>query len=179
MKKFLIATVMLSMFFASGCNLNLSNLDVQKLNNKAAEYMQAGEYDKAASRLEAIIDLNPDLPETYYNLGIAYYQMSEYSKATEALSNALIRRPEFADAYYSRALAYEDMAYIALEPDNDTEKKQTSAEEDKAAAKEFFENAKSDFENYLKFKQDAKDKADVEKRIEQIIEKLNEGDIKK
>ena len=171
-KNLLILSVMAAMLFLSGCDLNLSNLDVQKLNNKAAEYMQSGEYDKAASRLEAVIELNPNLPGTYYNLGVAYYHMGEFEKAARELSNALIRNPELADAYYSRAVAYEDLSYSILDGEGKGENYKPT-EEDSNMATEYLQNAKVDFENYLKYKKDAADKDEVEKRISQIEEKLS------
>ena len=175
MKKTFIATLFITMFFLSGCNFNLSNLDVQKLNNKASEYMQSGEYDKAASRLEAIIELNPDLPETYYNLGIAYYNMKEYEKATDALGNALLRNPEFADAYFSRAVAFEEWAFSSNENENEKENKTNEENiKEKEIKKEYLKEAKSDYQNYLKFKSDAEDKEDVIKKIEQIDKDLSE-----
>ena len=172
MKKFLIFSLLAVVLFLNGCDLNLSNLDVQKLNNKAAEYMHSGEYDKAASRLEAVIELNPNLPGTYYNLGVAYYHMGELEKAATELSNALIRNPELADAYYSRAVAYEDLSYAILDGEGKGENYKPT-EEDSTLATEYLQNAKVDFENYLKFKKNAEDKAEVEKRIVQIEEKLN------
>ncbi|MCR4881453.1 MAG: tetratricopeptide repeat protein [bacterium] len=172
MKKSLIPILFAAMLFLSGCNLNLSNLDVQKLNNAAAEYMKAGEFDKAASRLEAITELNPDLPETYYNLGIAYYQMEEYDKAVRAFSDAIIRKPIMADAYYSRAIAHEDLAYSILDG-NGKDENYKPTEEDSNLATEYLQNAKADFENYLKCKKDADDTQEVMEKISQIEQKLN------
>ena len=172
MKKYLMILLFSALIFINGCDLNLSNLDVQKLNTKASEYMQAGEYDKAAGRLEAIIELNPDLPETYYNLGIAYYKMEEYEKAVTAYSNALIRNPGIADAYYSRGIANEDLAYAILKRKEKGED-YTPTEEDSYMAMDYLENAKADFESYLKLKKDADDAKEVQEKIEQIKKKMN------
>ena len=172
MKKVLIMMMFAMLVFLNGCDLNLSNLDVQKLSNKAAEYMQAGEYDKAASRLEAIIELNPDLPETYYNLGVAYYNLEDYEKSVHAFSDALIRNPEMPDAYYSRAVAHEDLAYAILDG-KDKGEDYTPTEIDSNLATEYLQNAKADFENYLRFKKDADDAKEVQDKIAQIEKKLN------
>lgn len=175
MKKSVISMLFVSMLFLSGCDLNLSNFDVQKLSIKANEYMQSGEYDKAAGRLEAIIELNPDLPETYYNLGVAYYHMEDYDKSVKAFTDAIIRKPIMADAYYSRGVANEDLAYSILDgKDKDENYKPT--EEDSVVATEYLQNAKADFENYLKYKKDADDTKEVQEKIAQIEKKLNGED---
>ena len=175
MRRFLIILMFATLIFLNGCDLNLSNFDVQKLSTKAAEYMQAGEYDKAAGRLEAIIELNPDMPETYYNLGVAYYNMEEFDKAVHAFSEAIMRNPELADAYYSRGVAHEDLAYVILDgKDKGEDYKPT--EEDSNLAMEYLQNAKADFENYLKFKKDADDTKEVMEKISQIETKINGDD---
>ena len=51
--------------------------------------MAKGEYDKAIGRLEASLDLNSDLPETYYNLGVAYYQTNNYEEAEKFYNEIL------------------------------------------------------------------------------------------
>ena len=172
MRKTIVSMLFVLMLFLSGCDLNLSNFDVQKLSDKAAEYMQSGEYDKAAGRLEAIIELNPDMPETYYNLGIAYYKMEDYEKSVRAFSDALIRKPVMADAYYSRGVAHEDLAYSILDG-NAEDENYTPTEENSKLAMEYLQNAKADFENYLKFKKDADDTKEVQEKIAQIEKKLN------
>jgi len=54
MKKFLILCAFCGMFLLSGC-VSISNIDIQKLNQKAVEYMEAGDYEKAIARLESIL----------------------------------------------------------------------------------------------------------------------------
>lgn len=172
MKKTFITILFAAVIFLGGCDLNLSNFDVQKLNNAASAYMDAGEYDKAVGRLEAITELNPNLPETYYNLGIAYYRLEDYDKAVKAFSEAIIRKPIMAEAYYSRAIAHEDLAYTILDgKDKDENYKPT--EEDSNLATEYLQNAKADFESYLKNKKDADDIKEVMEKISQIEKKLN------
>lgn len=178
MKKFLISALCVGTLFFSGCSLNLSNFDIQKLSQKAAEYMQTGDFEKAASRLEAVVELNPDLPEVYFNLGIAYYKMEELEKAAKAYSDALLRKPDLADAYYSRAIVYEDMAYNIINT-GESDKNPAKTQQDKIALTEFLQNAKSDYENYIKFQKDATDVKEVQDKIIQIENKLtaknNEG----
>ena len=76
----------LCIIFLTGC---MSKVDINTLNEKAAGYMQNGEYDKAIERLNSINDLDPRYPSTYYNLGIAYYKKGEYIKSLENLQRAI------------------------------------------------------------------------------------------
>jgi len=180
MKKFFILSVLLGMFLLSGCTENLSNLDIQKLNQKATQYMEAGEYDKAIGRLESILDLNPNYIETYYNLGVAYYQMNDYEKAVASLDTAIAKKSDFADAYYSRAVVFEDWAYSILEgenTDNPSEQKKVTSE-DKDKSLQYLEKAKADFEKYIEIKPDAQDKDDVQEKLIQIENDLSNGEIK-
>ena len=179
MRRFLLLFLFCGIIFFNGCNGNISNIDVQKLNQKASEYMAAGEYDKAVARLESIIDLNPNFPETYYNLGVAYYQLNDYEKALHALNEGLFRRPDFADAYYSRAVVYEDWAYSILEGENSENEnaKKEASNEDKVKSAEYLKNAKADFEKYLEMKNNAADKDEVHEKIIQIENDLNNFDL--
>ncbi|MCQ2957880.1 MAG: tetratricopeptide repeat protein [Candidatus Gastranaerophilales bacterium] len=180
MKKLFILSILCTMLFLSGCVKNLSNIDIQKLNQKATEYMEQGEYDKAIARLESSLDLNGDFPATYYNLGVAYYQTNNYEEAAKALNQAIEKQSDMADAYYSRAVVYEDWAYSILEgedTDNAKDKKQPT-NEDKATSLKYLENAKKDFEKYLELKPNAQDKSDVEEKIVQIDNDLNNGEQK-
>ena len=175
MKKFLLLTIFSGLLFLNGCVKNISNVDIQTLNQKASEYMEKGEYDKAIARLESILDLNADFPETHYNLGIAYYQSNDYEKALASLNEAISRKEKFADAYYSRAVVYEDWAYSLIEGESieQGKLKAEATKEDKELSIEYLKKAKEDFEKYLELKKDAKDKDDVHEKIIQIENKLN------
>ena len=162
--------------------MNFSNYDVMKLNKAANEYMQKGEYDKAAARLEAIIELNPEFFEAYYNLGIAYYQMEEYEKSINALDKATEKKNDFADAYYAKAVAFEDLAENILHPDNDIEDEDENtneenepkiSDEDKAKATEYLNLAVENFEKYLELKPNCEEKEDINKKIAQLKDDIN------
>ena len=42
MKKFLLLSILCAMIFLNGCVNNISNIDIQKLNQKASAYMTSG-----------------------------------------------------------------------------------------------------------------------------------------
>ena len=64
-KALLIASVLFIAVISTAC---INNIAVQELNNKAAEYMEKGDYEAAMNRLEASIDLDATMFETYYNI---------------------------------------------------------------------------------------------------------------
>ena len=86
-KALLIASVLFIAVVSTAC---INNIAVQELNNKAMEFMQKGDYNAAINRLEASIDLDSTMYETYYNLGIAATNAKLYPKAIEAFENAQI-----------------------------------------------------------------------------------------
>ena len=83
-KALLIASVLLIAVISTAC---INNIAVQELNNKAAEYMEKGDYEAAVNRLQASIDLDSSMYETYYNLGIAATNAKKYDVAIDAINN--------------------------------------------------------------------------------------------
>lgn len=118
-KALLIASVLFIAVVSTAC---INNIAVQELNNKAAEFMQKGDYNSAINRLEASIDLDATMYETYYNLGIAATSAKSYPKAIEAFENGLKIKPDSGDFYYSLAVAQSEYAdYIKEELSKDSE----------------------------------------------------------
>ena len=69
MKKIiLLITVLFVSVISTAC---INNLAVQELNSKAQEYMEAGDIEKAICRLRSSIDLDANVFESHYNLGVA------------------------------------------------------------------------------------------------------------
>ena len=101
-KALLIASVLFIAVITTAC---INNIAVQELNNKAAEFMQKGDYEAAVNRLEASIDLDSTMYETYYNLGIAATNAKKYETAIEALQNGIKIKPDYPNFYYSLAVA--------------------------------------------------------------------------
>lgn len=87
-----------------------SNLDVQKLNNKASELMQQGDIDGAIARLESIQDLNPNFPQTNYNLGLAYKEKQDLERAVKYLERSIHLKPDFYQAHISLSVINEELA---------------------------------------------------------------------
>jgi tetratricopeptide (TPR) repeat protein len=82
-----------SVLTLSGCQQDVVHQrSMAELNQKAQTMMQAGDYEGAVSRLEAAHDLQPDEPNTTFNLAIAYQTKGDYQKAV-ALFNQLLQKP--------------------------------------------------------------------------------------
>ena len=169
-KALLIASVLFIAVITTAC---INNIAVQELNNKAAEFMQKGDYESAVNRLQASIDLDSSMYETYYNLGIAATNAKKYDVAIEALENGIKIKPDNADFYYSLAVAQAEWAEMLLE---DEDKK--AIEENKLKAEELKEIAIVNATKYLEMKPNSDDKAEVEELIEDLKKEYKEEQTK-
>ena len=158
-KALMIVSVLFVAVVSTAC---INNIAVQELNNKAAEYMQKGDYESAINRLQASLDLDATMYETYYNLGIAAINAKKYEKAIEAFEGGIKIKPDFANFYYSLGLAQSDLAEKNIEV---TEDKKEISEEDKLAAIELKKQAVENLKKYLELAPDADDKSTVEELI--------------
>ena len=169
-KALMIASVLLVAVISTAC---INNIAVQELNNIAAEYMQKGDYESAMNRLQASLDLDSTMYETYYNLGIASINAKKYEKAIEAFEGGIKIKPDFADFYYSLGVAQADLADELVE---ETEDKKEIAEEDKLKAVELKKSAVENLTKYLELKPTAEDKKTIEELIEESNSFINGDD---
>ena len=165
-KALLIASVLFIAVISTAC---INNIAVQELNNKAAEYMQKGDYEAAMNRLQASIDLDSTMYETYYNLGIAATNAKKYETAVEAFENGIKIKPEYADFYYSLAVAQAELAEELVENDEEDSKKEIT-EADKTKSQELKEQAIKNVEKYLEINSQIKDKEEVEEFLKDLKE---------
>ena len=187
-KVILLITVLFVSVISTAC---INNLAVQELNNKAKAYLEAGETDKAICRLRSSIDLDTNIFETHYNLGVALIQNKEYEEAQKSLENAINLKPDFPDTYYSLALSLQEQAYALANPASEEEETADLAEEtentdissEEAPVKELTEAQKHEIvekfnlaiENYNKYlskKPDAKDKESVASQVATLTEEI-------
>ena len=169
-KALMIASVLFVAVISTAC---INNIAVQELNNKAAEYMQKGDYESAMNRLQASLDLDSTMYETYYNLGIASINAKKYEKAIEAFEGGIKIKPDFADFYYSLGVAQADLADELVD---ETEDKKEITEEDKLKAVEFKKSAVENLTKYLELKPTAEDKKTIEELIEESNSFINGDD---
>lgn len=178
-KALMIVSVLIVAVISTAC---INNMAVQELNNKAAEYMQKGDYESAMNRLQASLDLDSTMYETYYNLGIAAINAQKYDKAIEALEGGIKVKADFADFYYSLGIAQNSFADEILDNDSDeVSDAERNAEinkaddaqkeisvEDKAKVEELKKQALDNLKKYYSMNPDAKDKEAVESLIAEI-----------
>lgn len=177
-KALMIASVLFIAVVSTAC---INNMAVQELNNKAAEYMQKGDYESAMNRLQASLDLDSTMYETYYNLGVAAINANKYEKAIEALEGGIKIKPDYADFYYSLGLAQTSLADEILENSEkelsegeknaeivNTEPKKELSDEDKAKIADLKKQAAENLTKYLEMNPNGEDKQTVEELIKEI-----------
>lgn len=166
-KALMIVSVLFIAVVTTAC---INNIAVQELNNKAAEYMEKGDYESAMNRLQASLDLDSTMYETYYNLGIAAINAKKYEKAIEAFEGGIKIKPDYADFYYSLGLAQTDLADQVLEV---TDEKTEISDEDKAKAAELKKYAAENLSKYLEMTPDTEDRKTIEELIAEINSFIN------
>lgn len=170
-KALLIASVLFIAVISTAC---INNIAVQELNNKAAEYIQKGDYEAAVNRLQASIDLDSTMFETYYNLGIAATKAKKYDVAIDALENGLKINPDYANFYYSLAVAQAELAETLVEIEEDENNKKIVSEDNKQKANDLRVLAIKNAQKYLELAPQAEDKEEVEEFIKDISEEDKE-----
>ena len=170
-KALLIASVLFIAVISTAC---INNIAVQELNNKAAEFMQKGDYEAAVNRLQASIDLDSTMYETYYNLGIAATNAKKYDVAIDAFEQGMKIKTEYPNFYYSLAvaqseyadeLADEESSFNEVKDDEEAQKELVEANKQKAI--ELKTSAIENLNKYLELSPDAEDKETVKGLIEE------------
>ena len=70
------------------------------------KYFFGGDYNQAIEYYQKVLQLNPNLAEAYYNLGLAYGSLGQYQKAIEYFQKSIQLDPNLAEAYYFLGNAY-------------------------------------------------------------------------
>ncbi len=156
----------------------INNLAIQELNEIGKKYLEQGEVDEAIARFQSSVDLDENLYESRYNLGVAYIKKEDYINAIKTLEKASEINPELPDIHYSLAVALEGEALkldnFSEEILNDNEEKQ---EEDNTEftpelARDYLDYAAKsiqEYKLYLKLsKNSSNDKEQIEERINKI-----------
>ncbi|EKE04368.1 MAG: hypothetical protein ACD_20C00085G0025 [uncultured bacterium] len=157
----LFSLIILSAIFLTSC----SNLDIQTLNLRAKALIDSGDIDGAIGRLESINDLNPNFPQTHYNLGIAYNKKGEFDKAIKFLNEATKLNPKFADAYYSLAVIYENMALTIIE---ESSKEKKLAIDSVTKILENLKYSQESYAKYLTLTQNSSEKESIQVKLESL-----------
>jgi tetratricopeptide (TPR) repeat protein len=113
-KAIFIVTILFVAVISTAC---INNMAVQELNNAAKSYMDKGDYESAIDRLESSLELDTNIYETYYNLGVAYISAKQYPKAIDSLNKAIKINSKYANTYYTLAVAQENYADSLVDND--------------------------------------------------------------
>ena len=174
-KALLIASVLFIAVVSTAC---INNIAVQELNNKAAEFMAKGDYESAVNRLQASIDLDSSMYETYYNLGIAATNAKKFDVAIDAFENGMKIKTDYPNFYYSLAVAQSEYADSLTEDKVEEDKSVPASEEDKLKAIELKKSALENLNKYMELNPQAEDKDTVETMIKDCNDSIN-GDFEK
>ncbi len=162
----------------TGCQQNMVyQRSMAELNEKAQALMASGDIDGAVSRLEAAHDLQPDEPNTTYNLAIAYQTQGSYDKAIPLLKQ-LVEKSQLDQAQVHKTLGitYEakadQLAFKVSEAESDPKADKAKIPPMKAEAQEAYELA---IESYQQALPGLKNTAEVEKQIEALQARLKKS----
>jgi len=75
--------------------------------DQAVALLHARQYEYAVTALNDIINIQPDMPEVFVNLGYAYLGLKDFPMAQKAFSKAIDLKPDQSNAYYGLAIAFE------------------------------------------------------------------------
>ena len=172
----------------------VNNLAIQELNNKAQEYINKGDTESAICRLEASLELDANVFETRYNLGVAYLNSRQYDKAVDSIKKAIELKPDFADTYYSLAIAIDEINELEIDKIKNPESYSTDGEtpvvsedstiveqggpikltdEDKAFITKKVNETIDAYNKYLEIKPDAQEKESIQNRIASLNAELD------
>jgi hypothetical protein len=101
MKKQLTLVVLVLLFFSFHVRAN----EVETLYTNANTLYQKGDYGKAVTEYNKIIQQGFESPEAYYNLGNAYYKISDYKSAILNYERAKRLAPQEDDILFNLKLA--------------------------------------------------------------------------
>lgn len=108
----LLMTILAVSVVSTAC---ISNFAIKELNNKAQDYLNNGDVDSAICRLKSSLDLDSELYETHYNLGVAYLAANNPEDAITSFERVIQLKPDYNDAYYSLGVANATIAYNLLD----------------------------------------------------------------
>lgn len=74
---------------------------------QAVAMLHVKRYEYAISALDAVLELAPEMPEAYVNMGYAFIGLKEFGPARGAFEKAIDLKVDQVNAYYGLAIAFE------------------------------------------------------------------------
>jgi tetratricopeptide (TPR) repeat protein len=133
--------------YAGACNayeraLTLQPSSPQALRNYGRLKLLLRDYEAASAAFEKVLDLRPDDPQTYNDCGEAYRRQGKIQRAIEYFEKATTLNPKYAPAYYNLGACFVEL--------------------------QRYTEAVRALENYLRVAEDADDKVQVRRWIEDL-----------
>ena len=157
---------------------------IHELNQKANDYLNAGDIQSAISRLEASVDLDGNIYESRYNLAAAYMKVNECEKALKHIEVALELAKNEPNVPYTHAVALQCVADTLFETKDQNGEvvpvKFENKEQEVQANEKYIQLLKSanlSFEKYLEMSVNANDKDQIEALINENNLKINDKKI--
>ncbi|GAB4326879.1 MAG: tetratricopeptide repeat protein [Bacteroidales bacterium] len=95
-------------YYNAALNLQPDNLEI--LYSLAMFYQNTGEYDKAISKYNLILEKDPTFYFALYNIGyIQLVYLEDYASAVDYFTQAIDLKPDYVEAWYNRGFARELM----------------------------------------------------------------------
>ena len=145
-KAIFIVTILFVAVISTAC---INNMAVQELNNAAKVYMEKGDYASAIERLESSLELDRNIYETHYNLGVAYINAKQYDKAVDELSTAIKLNSKYANTYYTLAVAQETLADSLINPDESVRTDENGNVEATTSMNDTYKNVSDDIKEKM------------------------------
>ncbi|MCX6689917.1 MAG: tetratricopeptide repeat protein [Methanoregula sp.] len=79
--------------------------DIRGLSDKAHEFAESGQYEKALELVNREIKTDANNPNAWYNKGILLFKMCRYQDARNSFAQATDIDPEFVEAWYNKGIA--------------------------------------------------------------------------
>lgn len=87
-------------------------LEIRARMDEAASMLEAKRYDESIVALHRVMELQPDIPEAYVNMGFAFLGKQAYEPAYDFFMGAMDLDPAQATAYYGMALVQEGLGNL-------------------------------------------------------------------
>jgi len=87
-------------------------IELFKLIRSASTDSDEGRHDEAVSKLERVIEQDPDIPEAYNILGNVYQASGEREPSVAAYRRALALEPDYKPALFSLALSFQEAGHL-------------------------------------------------------------------
>ena len=175
MKRILLLMTILSVSVVStAC---ISNFAIKELNNKAQDYLNNGDVDSAICRLKSSLDLDSELYETHYNLGVAYLAANNPEDAISSFKRVIELKPDYNDAYYSLGLANTQIAFSLMDKEqtqNEDGSDYTLSADELQALNFHLNEAVDNYNRYLSKASNIENADEIKSQIEMLSQQLKD-----